>query len=462
MPTSSTTSVLVFTGDLRVRDHPALIAACRESASQESDRVVPLFVLDDSLIRSTERAANRMRFLRDSLVDLDASLRRLGGALVVRRGHWVTEVVRVVSESGARTVHLSTGVTGLAQARIVALRAAGADHEFSVVTHPGVTVIPTDVLRTGAGTAYQVFTPFYRRWLATPWRAPLAAPRSIRLPDGIDPGRVPTLEALTRIAPAPECARGGETEGLARLRTWAATGLAHYGANHDAIGVDGTSHASPYLHFGCLSPLEVATRLRDRPGGESFVRQLCWRDFFAQLLAARPELAREDLRHRGTPGGTADEAFDAWRAGRTGYPLVDAGMRQLQREGFMHNRVRMVVASFLTKDLDVAWQLGARHFMDLLVDGDVASNQCNWQWAAGTGTDSNAHRVFNPTRQSERFDPDGVYIRRYVTELAGVAAKAIHDPPEAERDRCGYPRKLVDHADAIAGYRARIAVKPGE
>jgi deoxyribodipyrimidine photo-lyase len=273
---------------------------------------------------------------------------------------------------------------------------------------------------------------------------------------------VPAPADLTTAATSPDLAPGGEHEGLARLRAWTASSLARYDEQHDAVAADATSRISSYLHFGCLSPLEVATRLRTRRGGEAFVRQVCWRDFFQQLLAARPELAWEDLRHRGTPTGTADEAFAAWCAGRTGYPLVDAGMRQLQREGFVHNRVRMVVASFLTKDLDVPWQLGARHFMDLLVDGDVASNQLNWQWVAGTGTDSNAHRVFNPTRQSERFDPDGAYIRRYVPELATVDTGAIHDPSDEERTRVGYPRRIVEHRDAIAGYRARISAPDRE
>ena len=449
-------SMVVFTSDLRVRDHPALVAACR------ADSVVPLFVVDEALIESSERCANRMRFLVDSLTDLDASLRRLGGALVVRRGDWVTEIARVAEAHRAKRVHLSAGVSGFAQARLLALREAGARQQFDVIEHPGATVVPFGEVRAGSGTAYQVFTPFYRRWLATPWRPPLAVPRRVLLPDGVETGVVPALETLTGIAPSADLVAGGETEGLARLRSWAATGLASYAEHHDAVGADATSRCSPFLHFGCLSPLEVADRLRDRPGSESFVRQLCWRDFFAQLLAARPELAREDLRNRGTPSGSADEAFDAWREGRTGYPLVDAGMRQLQREGFMHNRVRMVVASFLTKDLDVPWQLGARHFMELLADGDVASNQLNWQWVAGTGRDSNAHRVFNPTRQAERFDPEGAYIRRYVTELADVPGDAIHDPPDSERDRCGYAHQLVDHSEAIAGYRARIAVEQGE
>jgi deoxyribodipyrimidine photo-lyase len=444
-----TTSVVVFTRDLRVRDNPALAAACR------ADTIVPLFVLDDALLAKARPGANRLHFLVDALTDLDASLRARGGALVVRRGDWVARVAEVVDACRAPVVHLGDDVSAFAAARLAKLRAAGVRGGFEVVTHAGLTVVPPGELRTGTGTTYQMFTPYYRRWLAAPWRAPVAAPRSLALPGGIDLGAVPTAAALTEQAPAPELMGGGETRALARLKQWAADDLAGYPTGHDAIGADATSRCSPYLHFGCLSPLEVATRLRDRVGGPEFVRQLCWRDFFHQLLAARPEVAREDLRARGTPTGSDDEAFAAWRDGRTGYPLVDAGMRQLAREGFMHNRVRMVTASFLTKDLDVPWQLGARHFMDLLVDGDVANNQLNWQWVAGTGTDTNPHRILSPQRQSERFDPDGAYIRRYVPELETV--EHIHDPTADDRIRTGYPAKLVDHADAIAAYRARVA-----
>ena len=343
------------------------------------------------------------------------------------------------------------------KARLHALLAVGARQGFTVATFPGGTVIPPGVLLTGSGTAYQMFSPFYRRWIAVSWRNPAPTPEHLSLPHGFDPGRLPTLAMLTDVAPSPEVIAGGESAGLARLRTWTAEELEGYPERRDAVAVDATSCCSPYLHFGCLSPLEVAIGLRDRTGGAAFVRQLCWRDFFHQLLAARPELASQDLRARGTPSGSEDEAFAAWCAGRTGYPLVDAGMRQLQVEGFIHNRVRMVVVSFLTKDLDVAWQVGARHFMGLLVDGDIANNQLNWQWVAGTGTDTNPHRVSNPTRQSERFDPDGGYIRRYVTELADLDVSMIHDPPDVERIRRGYVPKIVDHAEAVAGYRARLA-----
>jgi deoxyribodipyrimidine photo-lyase len=215
------------------------------------------------------------------------------------------------------------------------------------------------------------------------------------------------------------------------------------------------SRLSAYLHLGCLSPAAIETELAGRPGGESFIRQLAWRDFFHQALAARPDTARRDYHGRGADWNTDPDALAAWTAGQTGFPVVDAGMRQLAAEGFMHNRARMVVASFLTKDLYLDWRLGAAHFMTLLADGDVACNQLNWQWVAGTGTDPNAHRVFNPTLQGRRFDASGGYVRRYVPELAGLPAEAIHDPDAATRRHCRYPAPLVDHRAAVARYRTR-------
>ncbi len=446
-----TVAVVVFARDLRVRDHPALVAAAT------AEHVVPVFVLDDALLRGPHACANRIRFLLDALGDLDAAMRERGAALILRRGDWVEAVARVARDCRADAVHLSADVSHYASLRTDALRRAGAQSAFSVATHPGVTVVPPGTLRTGSGTPYQVFTPFYRRWIGAQWRDPVPAPTHLSLPAGIDIEPIPALSALTPDTPSPRLLPGGERAGLACMREWAGELLEPYADNHDDVAADATSRASAYLHFGCVSPLEVATRLRDRAGGGPFVRQLAWRDFFHQLLASRPELAWEDLRFRGAPTGTADDAFVAWCGGYTGYPLVDAGMRQLRAEGFMHNRARMVVASFLTKDLDVPWQLGARYFMSLLVDGDVANNQLNWQWVAGTGTDANPHRVFNPIRQSERFDPHGVYIKRYVPELAALDANQIHDPPDEYRAAHNYPCKLVDHGDAIAAYRARLA-----
>ena len=249
---------------------------------------------------------------------------------------------------------------------------------------------------------------------------------------------------------------GGATEAHRRLDAWLATDLAAYGSRHDDLPGDATSRLSPHLHFGCVSPLEVVRAAAGHPGGEPYVRQLCWRDFYHQILAARPDAAWADYRPRAPIWRDDPDAGQAWRDGLTGYPVVDAGMRQLRREGFVHNRSRMIVASFLTKDLRLDWRIGARHFLDHLLDGDLANNNLNWQWVAGTGTDTNPHRIFNPTVQGRRFDPDGDYVRRYVPELAAIRGGAVHDPEAEVRLACGYPEPIVDHHDAVADYRARL------
>ncbi len=445
-------SLCVFTRDLRVRDNPALVAAC------DSPDVAALFVIDDRIVGDGSQIANRLQFLNESLVNLGASLHAIGLELMIRRGDWASSVAIVVRERGVEVVHVAHDGSLIAVRRVKALRAAGERDGFSIVAHPGITVVAPGTLATGHGTPYQVFTPFYRRWLAAEWRPPLRIPENRAAMQASQGARTPMNQPIPIAAvPAIELARGGETAGLAALREWAESRLVGYADGHDDLAADATSRISAYLHFGCLSPLEVATRLRDRPGGEAFARQLGWRDFFHQLLASRPEFATVDIRSAGTPTGGAGEEFERWCRGETGFPLVDAGMRQLLREGFMHNRVRMVVASFLTKDLDISWQLGARYFMEHLVDGDVANNQLNWQWVAGTGTDSNPHRIFNPTRQSQRFDPNGAYIHRYVPELRTIAAPTVHDPPDDVRHFVGYSEAMVNHAAAIAHYRIRRA-----
>lgn len=446
-----TRRIALFTRDLRVRDNPMLAAAC----GAPGDDVVPLFVVDDTFVHGTHRAPNRIAFLRDALADLDTALRALGAPLVLRRGVWVDEVVRVVQESGATEVHVADDISAAASLRLG--RLADALGTTRLVRHVGVTVVPPGAITPAGGGEFKVFTPYWKRWEAEPWRSVVATPNQLHG----TPVATPTLDELLP-APAgvaPAVMRGGEVAGTERLREWAAAHLHEYADRHDDLPGDATSRIAPYLHFGCLSPLEVATRLRGRDGAGPFVRQLCWRDFYHQILAARPETSRRDFRDRGFTWNDDRDAFDAWCAGRTGFPIVDAGMRQLLHEGFMHNRTRMVVASFLTKDLCIDWRWGAAHFMAHLVDGDVANNQLNWQWTAGTGSDTNPHRIFNPHRQAERFDPQGDYVRRYVEELQGIHGAAVHDPSPLERAACGYPLPIVDHHEAIAEYRARRAAE---
>ncbi|MEX0767162.1 MAG: deoxyribodipyrimidine photo-lyase [Microthrixaceae bacterium] len=444
--------LVVFTRDLRVRDHPALNAAIAGS-----QRVATAFILDSELLATSHGSPNRLRFLIDCLHDLRSSLRERNGELLIRHGQWVDQVVALVDECGASAVHLSRDVSAYSKKRNAELRSKLAATTCEVHEHEGITVLRPGATRPGSGGFWKVFTPYYNKWIEAPWRQVLPPPKSMATLETLNPGEIPKLEEITQKQPSEELPPGGETAGLDRLKVWAKNSLESYEDNRNDVALDDTSRISAYIHFGCLSPLEVATRLLGRQGAGPFIRQLCWRDFYHQALDARPEISQSDYRTRGDIWRVDEADAEAWREGNTGYPLVDAAMRQLRAEGFMHNRARMVVASFLTKDLYLDWRIGAAHFMEFLVDGDVANNQLNWQWNAGTGADSNPNRIFNPTVQSTRFDPDGSYIRRYLPVLAGVPAPLIHDPDVETRLRVGYPLPIVDHKQAIAAYRAQLA-----
>ncbi len=446
-------AVLLLNRDLRLHDHPALAAAA------EAERVIPLFVLDDAILGSRFAAPNRISFLLDSLRDLDQSLKRRGARLFVRRGDPVREAVAVARSAGAVAIHASADWSAYARRRERRLAAACAEERIELTTHPGVTVVPPGELAPADGDHFRVFTPYHRAWRAANLRPRLGAPRSLLAPGDLEPGRIPSADSLLGgKRPSPDLAAGGETEGRRRMRAFLSDRLGDYEDRHDDLPADATSHLSAYLRFGCLSPLELAAEAGDRRGGAPFVRQLCWRDFHHQVLAAFPQLPRRDYRHRADRWSRSRRALEAWKEGRTGYPIVDAGMRQLAREGYMHNRARLIAASFLTKDLYLDWREGARHFWDLLADGEVANNAGNWQWVAGTGNDTRPNRVFNPLRQAERFDPDGDYVRRYVPELAGIDGRAAHRPwriGPLERSTIDYPEPIVDHADAASEFKAR-------
>ncbi|MFE9771939.1 cryptochrome/photolyase family protein [Streptomyces sp. NPDC005931] len=450
-----TVAVVLFTSDLRLHDHPPLHAALAAA-----DEVVPLFVRDPGVRAAGFDAPNRRAFLADCLADLDASLRHRGGRLVVRTGPVVREVHALAAECGAAQVHMAAGVTGYAQRREERLRRELAGLGVALRVHDAVitAVAPGAVVPTG-GDHYAVFTPYLRRWSAEPLREPLPAPRAVRVPDAVRGEPLPSRAGTPGLSPG--LPAGGETAGRDRFSRWARAGLDHYGERHDDLAGDATSRLSPHLHFGALSAAELVRRARARggPGAEAFVRQLCWRDFHHQVLAARPEASVRDYRTRHDRWRTEDEAAEdvaAWREGRTGYPVVDAAMRQLRHEGWVHNRARLLAASFLTKTLYVDWRIGARHFLDLLVDGDVVNNQLNWQWVAGTGTDTRPHRVLNPVLQGRRYDPDGAYVRRWVPELADLDARTVHEPwrlPADRRAGLGYPAPLIDLAEGLDRFR---------
>jgi deoxyribodipyrimidine photo-lyase len=445
-------AVVLFTRDLRVRDHPALAAAAREA-----EHVVPLFVLDDVLLHGSCGAPNRLAFLLDSLRDLDGSLRERGARLALRCGDPVEEALRVAGECDASAIHMSDDFSAYARRRRQRLAAECGRVGVRLRTHAGVTVAEPGELVPGGGDHYRVFTPYWRVWSEQPRRASHPAPRRLTLPPGVRAGWIPSLRHLSGGAPSPDLPRGGEAAARKRLDRWLRGGLADYETQRDVLAASaGTSHLSADLHFGCLSSTAVLAQVESRPGGQAFARQLCWRDFHHQVLAARPDLPRVDYRSRGDSWGRSKRLAEAWRQGRTGYPIVDAGMRQLAREGFMHNRARMIVASFLTKTLYLDWRLGAQHFARLLVDADLANNVGNWQWVAGTGNDTRPNRVLNPLRQAHRFDPEGRYVRRYVPELAALSGGDVHEPwalEPAKRRALDYPAPVADHEEAAVQFK---------
>ena len=437
-----------FRRDLRLADNPALLLA------SNSGTIVPVFVLDPRLTGTS--GAPRLAFLLRCLQALDEAL---GGGLVLRTGNPAKEIPRLAAESGASAVVATAdfGPYGRDRDAMVAGRLADRDVTFELVESP-YAVRPGSITKTD-GTPYQVFTAFYRVWREQSRPAPAPAPRELAIAYDIASDPRPREPDVTAALPAP-----GESAGAERLAAFVADGVAGYAGDRDRPDRDRTSRLSPYLKFGCINPRQILDRLGSAPEHEEFRRQLAWREFYADIVYHQPASTRRALqaavgRIRVDHGEGADRRFDAWASGRTGYPIVDAGMRQLEGEAWMHNRVRMIVASFLIKDLHLDWSRGARLFMQRLVDGDLASNGHGWQWVAGTGTDpAPYHRIFNPVRQGKRFDPNGDYVRRWVPELAGVEGPAVHEPWTLSHEVEGYPPPIVDHSEerreALARYTA--------
>ncbi len=445
-------TMALFTRDLRVHDNPVLTAAAKSG-----DQIVALFVLDEAIISSRYLTPNKAGFLAAALAELDDELRRRGGRLTVRHGPVVTEVERLVAELSITEVHLASDVSGYARQREQQLRERLAAHGCGLEVHASSVTVsePAELSPQGGQGHFSVFTPYYRRWLQAATRRVMPAPSALNVVE-LHTEPLPEPSQLCSGTSSPKLVVGGETTARRMVKTWLGGPVDEYHNQHDDLAADATSRLSPYLHFGCISPGELVYRSRSSTeGATAFVRQLAWRDFYAQLLAARPDAARHDYRSRNGGWRESPDMFDAWRNGRTGYPIVDAGMRQLAAEGWMHNRARLITGSFLTKTLQVDWRLGAQHFMSLLVDGDIANNQLNWQWVAGTGTDTRPYRVLNPLRQAERFDPNGDYVRRWVPELAHITTAKVHTPWELETGAAPhYPPRIIDHREAVAAARA--------
>ncbi len=433
------TSIMWFRRDLRLRDNPAL----REAAA--AGPVLGLFVLDPGLWDNAGPA--RRAWLAATLRSLDDSM---GGRLCIRMGSAKTVVPAMVEDVDADQLHVTREFTPYAHSRDHAVVKALPDGVEGVATGTPYAVAP-GTIKNGSGDPYKVFTPYSKAWRAHGWEDPVRAPTKIDWVSAEGDKRVEKMfDKALRDAPEGMPA-AGEDAARRRFEKFVEQDLAEYADQRDNPGADRTSRMSPYLKLGVLHPRQLLalTSSSRCKGVTTFESELAWRDFYADVLHHNPRSAWEDLRP--VPGMKYDDhqdAIEAWKSGTTGFPIVDAGMRQLLSEGWMHNRVRMITASFLTKDLHVWWPVGARHFLDHLVDGDLASNNHGWQWVAGTGTDAAPYfRVFNPITQGLKFDPQGDYVRRWVPELEHLAGKTAHEPWDAEDGYAhDYPKRIIDHA----------------
>ena len=464
--------------DLRLQDNQAL-----EAALQAAEQVIPLFILDPALLGSRYAAPRRTAFLLDGLRELDAALRGRGGRLVLRQGDAPAELQRLQAESGAEAIYAQPDVSPYALQRD---RRAADCLPLHWVGSPCAR--PPGTVLTQAGQPYTVFTPFSRAWKALPGglsageftaAAPAASARPLATPANLDSLPLPEPGAAVgahKLFPA------GEGEALRRLRVFSRPDgrIAAYAAGRDRLDWEATSTLSPYLRFGMLAPQAAVqaaaaaiARAPDpgaRRGAETWLNELIWREFYLHLLTHFPRARQENFRLLQVDWRHDPDGLAAWQAGETGYPVVDAAMRQLCASGWMHNRARMISASFLTKDLLIDWRLGEEYFMQQLLDGDPAANNGGWQWSAGTGADAAPYfRIFNPRLQSQKFDPQGGYIRRWLPELEGVPLAYLHAPwemPLSTQAACGcrigrnYPAPIVDHALArqrtLAAYHRTV------
>ncbi|ANH37134.1 Deoxyribodipyrimidine photo-lyase [Nocardioides dokdonensis FR1436] len=441
-------SVMWFRRDLRVADNPALVEAAADG------EVLPLFVLDPRLWGPA--GPSRRAYLGASLRALDTSLSPSGGrsgdrqgGLSVVRGDPVRRVLLAAQAVGADRVHVAADFGPYGRERDAAVEQALGDAGIELVRTGSAYAVGPERVLNGSGEPYKVFTPFSKAWADHGWRAPADPPTGVSWL---------SLDEGTTDIPDPPVPAGldlPEAGEAAALRQWAEflDRVDDYDTDRDRPDRDGTSRMSMHLKYGEVHPRTLLADLGSRrsKGAQTYRTELAWREFYADVLARRPDSARDYYKpeYARMDYDRAGDQLEAWQEGRTGFPIVDAGMRQLRATGWMHNRLRMVTASFLVKDLHVEWQHGARHFLHWLVDGDLASNNHGWQWTAGSGTDASPFfRVFNPTTQGRRFDPDGAYVRRWVPELADPdQVPDPHEPDPDTRDLVGYPAPMVDHAE---------------
>ena len=443
MPTKNVNSraIMWFRRDLRIADNPALLAAIAAS-----DEIVPLFIMNDDVANNS--GPYRLAYLAKSLQSLDKSL---GEKLLVISGEPSEVLKDVMTRYQATSIHVSTDYTPYGVARDAKVLESGIE---LTQTGSSYAVAPGRV-RKSDESPYKVYTPFYRAWCTHGWRAPAEKPLNIKAAEPLKGDRnLPDWQLEIEIA-------AGEEAALARWKEFQQNGLDTYDENRNFAGIDGTSRLSAHLRWGEIHPRTLLAKLGDSKAHDVFRKEIAWREFYADVLHHNPQTTWDYYapRFKEMRYAKPDAKFNAWCEGKTGYPFVDAAMRQLVSTGWMHNRSRMVVASFLVKDLHLEWQHGARFFSQHLIDYDIASNSHGWQWTAGCGTDASPYyRVFNPIEQGKRFDADGDYIRKYVPELAHLSANEIHEPwLYLDGYSNGYPERIVDHAAERIESLARLA-----
>jgi deoxyribodipyrimidine photo-lyase len=448
--------------DLRLNDNVAL-----QGALADGDVVIPVFVLDAKLLAWRDAGPKRVAFMLAGLRALDADLRARGSRLITRMGEPAEELARLRDEAGASGVFAEADPWPYAQERD-----ARVGQRVPLTLTRGVTAKPYDAILKPDGGPYTVYTPFSRAWKGLGLPAPsdlIPAPEQLAAPPEVLSIPIPGEPILPPSVPF----EPGEAEGLRRLRAFAGGADApiyRYGETRNRMDLDGTSQLSPYLRWGMVSALRAtvaavhaiqrAPSAEAKKSAETWLNELIWREFYQTALYRFPQVLEQEFqeRMRGIKFRNDPAELAAWQDGRTGYPVVDAAMRQLVATGWMHNRARLITASFLVKDLLIDWRLGERFFMQHLLDGDPAANNGGWQWTAGVGTDAAPYfRVFNPAVQAEKFDPEGAYVKKWVAELANVPQKRVHAPQlmsSEEQERSGvvvgrdYPHPVVDHAEA--------------
>ncbi len=454
MPAARANVIHWFRRDLRITDNLSLSAAAKHGLP-----VIPVYILSQWKESHHWTGPKRQNFLCGCLASLAGNLSTIGGRLVIRQGEAVEELLRLVKETHAKAIYFNAdpdpfGKETERRLRVVCAELGIECHGYADAALHG----PNEILTQG-GLPYRVYTPYSRNWLSQPKAAPVSKPENLRTPETPSSLPLPT-PATWRIEELPDqLLEPGEKAARQRMKQAIDQRVGRYGSLRDLPAEEATSRLSQDLRFGLISIRTLHAKLlaaqanapsHERESIDVFIKELAWREFYFAILHHFPNVLDEEFNAdwRGLPWDEPDWKFDAWKQGRTGFPIIDAGMRQLLATGFMHNRVRMITAMFLTKDLHIDWRHGESFFMQHLLDGEIASNNGGWQWSAGTGADAAPYfRIQNPWSQSARYDPQGIYIKRWVPELAAVPAVRLMEPPKDGRPLApAYPLPIVDHA----------------